>query len=115
MISLFNRFFETIEFDHQFSFSFITLVPKVTSLSNLNDFRPFSLLGWVHKLITYVPAARLEGGIGKLVRDTQSSFIKGRNIFEGWMMSSEMLDEMKRVGNCIVFKIDFEKTYDNVD
>lgn len=31
------------------------------------------------------------------------------------MMASEVLDEIKTVGNGIVFKNDFEKAYDNVD
>lgn len=59
--------------------------------------------------------ARLKGVIRKLVRYTQSTIIKGMNIFEGWTLASEVLDKMKNLGNDMVFKIDFEKSSDNVD
>lgn len=42
-------------------------------------------------------------------------FIKGRNIFEGWTVALKVLDELKRSGKEMVFKIDFEKPYDYVD
>lgn len=45
LVSLLDQFFELTEFDHRFSSSSISLIPKVSSPSNLNDFRPISLLG----------------------------------------------------------------------
>lgn len=59
--------------------------------------------------------AMLKEVIGKLVWDTQSAFIKGMSIFEGWTVASEVLDEMKHNREGIVFKIDFEKAYDSID
>lgn len=55
-----------------------------------------------------------EGG-DREVWDTQSTFIKGRNIFEGWRVASGVLDEMRQNGEDVVFKIDFEKAYDCFD
>lgn len=63
MISLFNYFFEKADFDKQFSSSFIFLILKVKNPTSLNDFRPISQLGWVHKLVTRVLATRLKGVI----------------------------------------------------
>lgn len=37
-------FFETMEFDHQFSSSFITHIPNVGCLNSLNNFKPISIL-----------------------------------------------------------------------
>lgn len=81
LLNLFNQCFESAEFDHRFSSSFIPLIPKVACSVGRNDFRPISLLGWVHKLVTLVLAARLKKLMGKLVRDTQTAFIKGISIF----------------------------------
>lgn len=92
MLALFNHFFETIEFDHRCSSSFISLIPKVGNPSNLNGFRLISLLRWTHKFITRFLAAKLKGVIGKLVGDTQSVFINGRNIFQEWKLTYEVLD-----------------------
>lgn len=70
MISLFDWFFEMLEFDHHFSSSFIFLILKVNSPSGLNDFRMIFHLSWIHKLVTRVMPARLKGVIRKSVRDT---------------------------------------------
>lgn len=112
---MFDHFFDMMKFDHRFFSSFISLVSKVACPSSLIDFRLIFLLGWIHKLITCVLVARLRGVIGKLVQDSQSAFIKGRNIFYGWTVASEVLDEMRRTGDEMVFKIDFEKAYDCVN
>lgn len=54
VVLMFEQFYELAEFEHRFSSSFITLIPKVGYFSYLNDFRPISLLGWIHKLVTRV-------------------------------------------------------------
>lgn len=84
LLSLFGKFNKTVKFDQRFYSSFITLILKVENPSIPNDFRSISLLVWVHKLITRVLSARLKCVMGKLVRDSQLAFIKGRSIFEGW-------------------------------
>lgn len=108
---MFNFFFESVEFDHRFSSSFIALILKVGCSGHLDDFRLIWLLDQVHKLIIRVLVARLRGVIGMLVKDSESSFIRGRNIFEGWMVASEVLDVMKCLGNVMVFKIDIKNAY----
>lgn len=83
LLSLFNHFFETAEFNHRVSFSFIALIPKVESPTNINDFRPILLLRWVHKLVSRMLTVILKRVIGILVQDSQSAFIQVRNIFKG--------------------------------
>lgn len=71
---MFEQFFELADFDHRFSSSFISLIPKNSCPSSLDNFRPIFTMGWVHRLIS------LKGVVGKLVRDIQSRFIKKRGI-----------------------------------
>lgn len=54
---------------------------------SVNDFRPISLLGWVHKLMARVIAAKLRRVLGELVRNSQSAFFSGRSIYEGWIVT----------------------------
>lgn len=115
VIALFHQFFVSSEFNHRFPSSFISLIPKVRNPSSFNDFRSISLLGWLHKLVTQILAVRLKRVIGKFVRDMQSAFIKGRNIFQRWTVATEVLDAMKRNREDFVFKIDFKKAYNCVD
>lgn len=53
--------------------------------------------------------------MAKLVSYTQFAFIKDRNIFKGWTLASKVLDEMKGMGNNLLFKTDFEKAFNSVD
>ena len=51
----------------------------------------------------------------RLIHDTQTAFMKGRNIASGIMCLHEIIHETKRrkeIG--VLFKIDFEKAYDRV-
>lgn len=81
IVALFDHFFEMADFDHRFSCSFISRICKTSCPASLNDFNLISLLGWVHKLVSRVLATRLKRVIRKLVRESQSAFVKGRNIF----------------------------------
>jgi hypothetical protein len=98
-----------------FSF-FLTLIPKVSSPQSLGDFRPISLLGCLYKLVAKVLTARLSKVIGVLIPNTQSAFIKGRQLVDGVVVVNEVIDFAKKLKKeCLIFKVDFEKAYDSVD
>jgi hypothetical protein len=62
--------------------SFITLVPKISSPSTVNDFRPISLINCIVKVITKVLGDRLQSTIIPLVHKNQYGFIKSRTIHD---------------------------------
>jgi len=63
-----------------------------------------------------VLAKRLRMVIGDVVSDAQSTFIKGRRILDGILITNEMVDEAKKLKKeLLLFKVDFEKGYDSVD
>jgi len=89
----------------------IALIPKVDSPQRLNDFRPILLVGSMYKILAKVLANRLRSVIDSVVSDTQSAFIKGRQILDGILIANEIVDEAHRCN----FKVDFEKAYDSTD
>jgi len=92
------------------------LIPKVNSPQRLNDFRPISLIGCLYKVLAKVLANRLRQVVGSVVFESQSAFIKGKQILDGILIANEVVDEAKRLNKeLLVFKVDFEKTYDSVD
>lgn len=109
LVGLFQTFYFDAEFDHRFSESFISLIPKVKGPSLLNDFHPISLLRWIHKLVTKVLTSRLRRFIDHLVSHTQTVFIRGCSIYDGWVVASELLDVMQRKKEGLIFKLDFGK------
>jgi hypothetical protein len=51
----------------------------------------------------------------KVISESQTTFIKGRNILEGVVVLHEVIHELKRSRRKgVIFKIDFKKAYDKV-
>lgn len=50
-----------------------------------------------------------------MISDTQSVFIRGRQILDGVMIATELVDEAKKLKKKgVMFKVNFEKAYDSV-
>jgi len=96
--------------------TFIALIPKVNIPQRLNDYRPISLVGCLYKVLTKVLANRLRNVIGSVVSDSQSAFIKGKQVLDGILIANEVVDEARRLDKeHLMFKVDFKKAYDSVD
>jgi len=98
------------------NYGIITLLPKVKEASKIQQFRPICLLNCLYKLITKTLTLRLESVPDKLIRSTQTTFMKNRNITSGIMCLHEILHETKRRNEIgIILKLDFENAYDKVN
>jgi len=96
--------------------TFIALIPKVESPQRLNDFRPISLVGSMYKILAKVLANRLRSVIGSVISETQSAFVKGRQILDGILVANEVVDDARKCKKeLLLFKVDFEKAYDSID
>ncbi|CAJ2674496.1 unnamed protein product [Trifolium pratense] len=96
--------------------TFIALIPKVDSPQRLNDFRPISLVGSLYKILAKVLANRLRLVMGSVISESQTAFVKGRQILDGILIANEAVDEARRSKKkLLLFKVDFEKAYDSVD
>jgi hypothetical protein len=96
--------------------TFIALIPKVDSPQRVQDFRPIALVGCMYKILSKLLANRLRMIIGRVVSETQTTFMKGRQILDGILIANEVVDEAKKNNKeLMLFKVDFEKAYDSVD
>jgi len=96
--------------------TFIALIPKVDSPQRLQEFRPIALVGCLYKILSKVLANRLRMIIGRVVSETQTTFVKDRQILDGILIANEVVDEAKKSNKeLMLFKVDFEKAYDSVD
>jgi len=70
----------------------------------------------MYKIIAKLLANKLRLGISSVVSETQSSFIKNRQILDGILIANEVVDEARKLKKeLLLFKADFEKAYDSVD
>ena len=96
--------------------TFIALIPKVESPQRLNDFRPISMVGSLYKVLSKVLANRLRVVMSNVISETQSAFIHGRQILDGILIASELVEDARHLKkDLLLFKVDFEKTFDSID
>ncbi|GKV28743.1 hypothetical protein SLEP1_g37755 [Rubroshorea leprosula] len=95
--------------------SFIVLIPKVENPQRIEEFRPISLIGVMYKIIAKLLANRLRKVLPKIIGEQQMAFIGGRQLVDGVVIANEVIDEAKKKKKkSFLFKVDFEKAYDNV-
>ncbi|GAU29681.1 hypothetical protein TSUD_53330 [Trifolium subterraneum] len=63
-----------------------------------------------------VLANRLRLVIGSVISESQTAFVKDRQILDGILIANEAVDEARKTKKeLLLFKVDFEKAYDSVD
>jgi hypothetical protein len=97
------------------NFGEIILLPKIKDADRIQQYRPICLLNVSFKIFTKVATIRLNAVADNVVRPTQTAFMQGRYILDGVVTLHETVHEMHRKNmNGVIFKIGFEKAYDEV-
>ena len=68
----------------------------------------------LYKIIAKVWAKRLQAILGETISISQGAFVAGRQILDVALVANEVVEDYRRKKQSLVFKIDFEKAYDNV-
>jgi len=71
-------FHETKGFPKGYNASFIALIPKVNDPISLDQYRPISLVGVLHKISTKVLSGRIKRVLPLVIDDCQSVFLRER-------------------------------------
>ena len=73
-------------------------------------------MGCLYKVLAKVLANRLPALIHSVVSDSQSAFVRGKQILDGILIANEAVNEALRLKKyMLLFKVDFEKAYNSVD
>ncbi|XP_020691184.1 uncharacterized protein LOC110105860 [Dendrobium catenatum] len=92
----------------------ITLIPKCSHASNINDFRPISLCNVFYKTMAKMSANRLKIVLPLIIHESQSGFISNRCSTDNIILASEILREFKGSHKSFCAKLDINKAFDSV-
>ncbi|GJS37666.1 RNA-directed DNA polymerase, eukaryota [Tanacetum coccineum] len=96
--------------------SFIVLILKINDPFSFSDYRPISLIRCVYKIISKILANRLATVISSIIGHNQSAFIARRQIMDDCLIANEIVCIASiKEHKLLLFKVDFEKAFDNVN
>nr|GEU59262.1 hypothetical protein [Tanacetum cinerariifolium] len=112
-----REFFVNGKLLKELNLTIIALMPKVSSLARVNDYRPISCCNVLFKCISKIIANRIKESLKTLVSSNQSAFVPGRNIADNSLLTEELMHNyhLDRGPPRCAFKVDIQKAYDTVD
>lgn len=118
VIKFVQHFFQTGYLNPEMNHTYICLVPKIESPTQVKDFRPISLCNIAYKLISKIMADRLKPWLHILISEFQSAFIPGRLITDNIIVTHELLHSLrtKKIKSpFMALKLDIAKAFDKVE
>ena len=98
------------------NYTFLTLIPKKDECIKPGDYGPISLVNGIIKIFSKVLYNRLSQHMDKLRSASQTAFIKGRQLGDGFLSAAEIISFCKRHQHRgMIMKLNFEKAYDKIN
>ena len=94
----------------------IVLVPKVETLTTMDDFRHISCCNVMYKYISKVIVNRLKGIFSDVIRPAQIVFVPERQISNAILLTQELMHNYHSISSMTryAWKIDIMKNFDIV-
>lgn len=102
---------------HKMNSTFLTLITKVVSVENLEEFHHVSCVNTIYKLHTKILVDRLAMVVPDLLSTNQGAFTKGRQIANQFCLAREMIHSYGKKSTLLrdCMSIDLQKTFDSIN
>ena len=115
VMGFFKDFLQNEQFVKSLNATFLVLVPKGSTVEDLKDLRPISLVGSLYKILSKVLANRIKRVMGLIISQSQNAFVEGRQILDAALVANEAVDSvLRKKEKGILCKLDIEKAYDHI-
>lgn len=105
----------TISILQAFNSTFLALIPKENNVTSPGKYRPIPLCNIIYKIITKIIANRLKPLLPFLISLEQSSYVEGRKILDGIILSHETIQSLKTLRKLgMLLKMDISKAFDKL-
>ncbi|KAL8111933.1 hypothetical protein AgCh_019582 [Apium graveolens] len=111
-----HAFFETSTMHSVHNSTFIALIPKIQTPTQIKDFRPISFCTVFYKCVSKILTSRLKTVLPSLIDVAQSAFIPGRVISDNVLLAQELFRGYDRVTGAppCALKIDLHKVFNSL-
>ncbi|KAL6206762.1 hypothetical protein ACLB2K_024009 [Fragaria x ananassa] len=111
VVNAVQSFFQTGYILPNLNCSHVALIPKVPEADTITQFRPIAMANFIFKIITRILADRLSPIASRIILPNQFAFLKGRQISDCILLTSECVNLMENscVDGNIAIKLDVAK------
>eukprot|EP00253_Pinus_taeda_P012127 PITA_12127 len=95
--------------------TFIALIPKSEDSNKPDKYRSIALCNIIYKIVSKVVALRLKPVLPHIISPEQSSYVEGRQITDGIILTHEIIHSLKQSRKPgMLLKIDLSKAFDSI-
>ena len=114
-----KEFFSSSKILKAVNHTLISLIPTIKNPTSIAHYRPISLCNVVYKIISKVLSDRIKVCLPKCISESQSAFIKGRQILDNIVIAHECMHCLKNLRSgresYMAVKLDMAKAFDRVE
>ena len=119
LVAEIQNFFQASIMPEGWNHTQISLLPKITNPSRMQDMRPISLCSVQYKIISKILCNRLKLILPDIISETQGAFVSRRIISDNILIAHEMIHGLrtntKVAEGWMAIKTDMSKAYDRVE